>query len=363
MFRQIATIASLALSSNAHMFITSPQPIAGTAVKPPLDASGSDFPCHGVTLPTTGGQKMAAGSQQLLAFDLGEGANTAVHGGGSCQMSITYETDPTKLKDPNSWKVIYSIEGGCPTDAKGNLATAQKCATGNEPECVNQFNFNIPKGVKNGHAIMAWTWLNAVGNREMYMNCINTQFTGGDGSEMASFPDMFVANLVSVDQCPTTEDTNVKFPSPGKYVTTRTEGNPYPLAVPTGQGCASAAGGDAGSSSGAAKSSPAAAAPTSQTPAPSSAALSSQAAAPSAAPAPSQAPASSGSCTDGTVACPRPGEIICIDSTYFGICDLDSCAVPQAVAPGTTCNGGKITKRRKRNLEEHKRKFKHGHHH
>lgn len=82
-------------------------------------------------------------------------------------MAITYETDPAKLKDPSSWKVVYSIEGGCPTDANGNLPVAKKCTAGDEPECVNQFNFHIPKGVKNGHAIMAWTWFNTIGNREV----------------------------------------------------------------------------------------------------------------------------------------------------------------------------------------------------
>ncbi|KAF2163608.1 lytic polysaccharide monooxygenase [Zasmidium cellare ATCC 36951] len=343
MYRIIATItASLALNSHAHLFINSPAPINGTAVKPPLDPSGSDFPCHGISLPSTRRTKMAAGSQQLLSFELGaNGTNTAVHGGGSCQMAITYETDTAKLKNPSSWKVIYSIEGGCPSDAQGNLdgVGAKPCGNGNEPNCVNQFKFNIPKGVKNAHAIMAWTihrwkWLR-------------------DG-----IPDMFVGNLASVNQCPTKESINLKFPKPGKYATTKTEGSPYPLALPTGQGCAGG-GGDGGGSSAdpPAQTSSAAAAPPSQAPAPSQPAPSSQAPAPSAAPAPSQG---AGICTDGTVPCPTPGQIICIGTTKFGTCDIDHCAVPQAVAPGTTCKAGKITKRRKRALESHKRKFKHG---
>ncbi|KAF7187051.1 hypothetical protein HII31_11660 [Pseudocercospora fuligena] len=215
-FKAALAAAVLSTPSLAHMFISSPSPIPGSAPKDPLDPSGSNFPCHGISLPASGGQKMAAGSKQTLAFNLGGGANTAVHGGGSCQMSITYETDAAKVKDPSNWKVIYSIEGGCPTDASGNLPTAQKCTTGDEVSCVNQFPFTIPKGVKDGHAIMAWTWFNNVGNREMYMNCINVEFSDGDGSEMKSFPTMFVANLASVDQCPTTENVNVKFPDPGK---------------------------------------------------------------------------------------------------------------------------------------------------
>ncbi|KAF2211869.1 hypothetical protein CERZMDRAFT_25112, partial [Cercospora zeae-maydis SCOH1-5] len=200
------------------MLILSPQPIEHSH-KAPLDPSGSEFPCQGLPLPAFGGQQMEAGSTQKLAFDLGGGANTAAHGGGSCQLSIMYETDPAKQKDPANWKVIYSIEGGCPSDAPGNLATAVHCTEGStDVACLNEFPFPIPKGVKDGHAIMAWSWFNNVGNREMYMNCINVNFTGGDGSEVDGFPPMFVANQAGIGECPTTDSVNVKFPNPGKYV-------------------------------------------------------------------------------------------------------------------------------------------------
>lgn len=350
-------LASLLLGANAHMFISSPVPIPGTAPKDPLDPSGSNFPCHGVTLPSAGGQIMAAGSQQKLSFELGGGANTATHGGGSCQLSITYETDAAKQKDPSIWKVIYSIEGGCPTDASGNLERAVACASAGDTNCVNSFPFTIPKGVKNGHAIMAWTWQNAVGNREFYMNCASAQFTGGDGSEMDSFPSMFVANLASVNSCPTTEDTNVKYPNPGKYVTTMTKGNPYPLALPTGTGCAQDGGSapDGGSSSisssTASSNMPVAAPPSTSTMAPS--AVSTAAPTPSfttsEAPIPSSTAGSTPtSCASSEVSCATPGALVCIDPTHFGICDVDHCAVPQAVAPGTTCQNEAIVKRRRR---------------
>lgn len=101
---------------------------------------------------------MKAGSEQRLAFELGAGANTAVHGGGSCQISITYETEPAKQKDPNNWKVIYSILGGCPSDTVGNLNSAIACTSENQADCINEFKFKIPRGVQNGHAILAWTW-------------------------------------------------------------------------------------------------------------------------------------------------------------------------------------------------------------
>jgi hypothetical protein len=398
--------ASFAIAANAHMAIRSPPPIEGSNPKDPLDASGSNFPCHGIQLPTSGGTKFAAGSEQTLAWELDGGYNTAVHGGGSCQISITYETDPAKVKDPKNWFVIYSIEGGCPSNTFGNLDAGYTGPQGaysgaidctdpraNGVDCVNQFNFTIPKGVKSGHGIMSWTWFNTIGNREIYQNCVNADFTGGDGSEMSEFPSMFVANLASVNSCPTVEQNNVKFPYPGKYITTKLpsgEGaktaTTYQIAAPSGSGCSDdgAPGGYAnaggsppnvyGGSDAPPAPSSAPAAPSGSAPAPSSmvtvttiatvssaagsapvysGAPSSAAPAPSAPAAPSSyaappAPSgtsSSGSCTGGSVSCTNPGGVVCIGTTHWGLCDINNCAVPQALAAGTHCEGGKVLKR------------------
>lgn len=353
---------------------------------------------------------MAAGSQQTLSFDTGDGANTAVHGGGSCQISITYETDAAKVKDPKNWYVIYSIEGGCPSNTLANLdgtytgpagsyTGAYQCndtAKTNGVDCVNQFEFEIPKGVKEGHAILAWTWFNNVGNREMYMNCVNAQLTGGDGSEMESFPSMFVANMAGVDQCPTIAYQAVAFPDPGKYLTTKvppssvSQSTTYPLVTPTGAGCA----GDGGSGSAAGSGSPSAAGETSavatSVPVYTSAVASESAAASSAgsditittmatvtgsystaaatestvaAAAPSDSSssagsgttsntgsntassASSGSCASGNISCVTDGAVVCIGSTQWGLCNA-GCAVPMALAAGTSCSDGAISKKR-----------------
>nr|POE87495.1 hypothetical protein CFP56_30084 [Quercus suber] len=428
----VAATLGLALSTQAHLFLQSPTPIDGSAPKSPLDASGDNFPCHGAALPTSGGQQMAAGSQQLLAFDGGAtGANTAVHGGGSCQISITYETDAAKVKDPTNWHVIYSIEGGCPTNSLMNLdgtytgpggsyTGSYQCndtSKTNGVDCLNQFHFEIPKGVKDGHAILAWTWFNNVGNREMYMNCVNTELTGGDGSEMDSFPSMFVANLANVDQCPTTAYQAVAFPNPGKYLTTKlppsgtSQSTTYALATPTGPGCAGDGGSGSGSASGStsaavasadvsSSASPynaAAAAPSSYATQTSSAATvaaaaaspatddgtgdvtvttmatvtgsASIAASPSAAPTSAASPGTdasagtdsssgadasqssssssgtSGSCSAGATSCTTDGQVVCIGTAQWGLCN-SGCAVPMALADGTTCSAGTITKKR-----------------
>ena len=68
-------------------------------------------------------------------------AGTAIHGGGSCQLSMSYDEGKT-------WNVIQSIIGGCLID-------------GLTEEVV------IPADAPSGDALFAWGWFNLVGNREM----------------------------------------------------------------------------------------------------------------------------------------------------------------------------------------------------
>jgi hypothetical protein len=217
------------------MFIASPHPIEGSAPKDPLNADGSNFPCHGVALPVEGGQQLIAGSSFELRLDIGtDGQNTAVHGGGSCQLAITYETTTEKVRDPNNWHVVYSIEGGCPANAAGNLEKAVYCKTPGQSECVNTWEVRLPKGLRSGHAIMSWTWFNVVGKREMYQNCANINVVGGTEEDMGSFPSMYVANIGNEDICTSApERTNVAFPNPGKFHTTmsRTDNGDWPYAT------------------------------------------------------------------------------------------------------------------------------------
>jgi hypothetical protein len=419
MFTQTLFAASACLmTANAHLFISSPSPIPGTAIKNPLEPDGSNFPCHGVPLPGSGGQKMAVGSDQKLIFDAGVpggqsgdtyagGLNTAVHGGGSCQISITYETDPQKVKQSSAWKVLYSIEGGCPTNSQLNLdgtfhgplgayTNAILCSDphANGLDCINDFEFKIPEGVKNGQATLAWTWFNNVGNAEMYMNCVAVDITGGsDNADMSEFPDIFLANIGAANGGETvrTPVQNLKFPSPGKYVTTKTafastymsagvaqtiaSASAYPLLLPGASATTSAAGSYGAAPTSYAASSPASApatAPTSYAAAPSPyVPVPTLATAVSAAPMPSgtsyagSSTNTSGTCTGGKVSCPSPGELICIDDKTFGICDIDNCAVPRPVALGTTCSNNIVSKRdvvRRRSSRIHRHIPNHIHH-
>jgi hypothetical protein len=196
----------------------------------PLSASGSDYPCKGYNsvLGTDAGKSVASwapGSTQNIQL-----AGSATHGGGSCQLSLSYDGG-------RSFKVIQSILGGCPT--------------------TSGWDFQVPGDAPAGDAVFAWTWFNRLGNREMYMNCASVTIGGGkrrrdeesyDNSTLvarqASYnggPDLFQANIGN--GCGTEEGGDVEFPNPGPNVLRRGDFSPR---APTGS-CAGGGGGGGGS--------------------------------------------------------------------------------------------------------------------
>jgi len=364
------------------MILLTPPPY-GTPNSSPLDAQGANFPCKATS--SSGGPvtNMAIGQQQTLTFK-----GSAVHGGGSCQVSLTTDNPATKN---SKWIVIHSIVGGCP--AKGVAGNLPENAQGSD---AGKYDYAIPQGVAPGAYTLAWTWFNKVGNREMYMNCASIKVTGGTSKREAAaneteeysipelseratpnFPAMFVANVPTSD-CVTTEGGSVEFPDPGTSV----EKNAGPFQAPTGPKCGSAgvaaaaapasgsssgsgsssaspaasvapsaaAGGasGSGSSSGAPDSQAAAAAPSVAAPAASAiasppavangSAPNAASAKPSAAAAPA-APATAAGASTGS--CSQPGQSICSpDSKQIGTCTSSNTVTWIPVAAGTKCSGG-----------------------
>jgi len=240
MFAKTFTLASLATFASAHMLMNNPVPYGKSNLNNgPLLADGSDFPCklREGTYDLQGASNVyAQGSTQQLSF-----TGQAVHGGGSCQVSITTDENP----DKNSvWKVIKSIEGGCP--AKG-----QEGNMGGDPDAEDpyKYSYTIPKELAAGKYTIAWTWFNKIGNREMYMNCAPLEVTGSGGSKdhLSSLPDMFVANIGN--QCEVPSATDLKFPDPGQDVD-QFNGATDAFAAPTGNGCKSGSGGSAPTATG-----------------------------------------------------------------------------------------------------------------
>ena len=212
----VAVIAFLAFATNAHMIMRTPVPYGkSTLNNSPMAGDGSDFPCKqrpGVYDAEGANNIAAIGDPQTLSFIGG-----ATHSGGSCQVSLTTDLQPTK---DTKWMVITSIEGGCPSNVTGN-ESEDATFTG-----ASTFQYTIPEGVSPGDYTIAWTWFNKVGNREMYMNCGPMTVTAGKKKRYApapkvskrqtSFPDMFVANVGN--GCATEETFDYNFPDPGNQV-------------------------------------------------------------------------------------------------------------------------------------------------
>jgi len=218
----------------AHMRLRLPAPFTSPEDKPgPLLPDGSNFPCQTNGGPFQGtATKMDKGSKQQLGF-----TGSAVHGGGSCQVSITYDENPTAQ---SSFKVIHSIQGGCPArNTPGNLPDNA------DAPAPDTYEFTIPEDIPSGKATLAWTWVNKVGNREFYMACAPIEIGGSGGSEsaLAALPDMMVANIKQGGTCATSEGVAIEYPNPGKSVETAPGAK---LGPPTGQ-CGAASGSGSGS--------------------------------------------------------------------------------------------------------------------
>jgi len=124
------------------------------------EGSGRVHPCSGKPAgPVTA--TFAAGSSLNVKI-----VGSAPHGGGHCQFSMSYDKGTTFV-------VIQDALGTCPLEGS--------------------YSVKIPAGAPSGQAIFAWSWINAVGNREYYMNCADVQVTGGGNG--FSGPKMLVANL------------------------------------------------------------------------------------------------------------------------------------------------------------------------
>ncbi|OLN97758.1 hypothetical protein CCHL11_07953 [Colletotrichum chlorophyti] len=199
-------ILSLAAACLAHMEMSSPSPLGSRfnpntspgkvdyAYNSPLEPNGTNFPCKGHldvlgTSDATPVETWEAGGN-YSAIVMGD----SPHGGGSCQIVVSIDGGST-------FRVIHSYIGGCPV-GKGD----------------NPLNFTVPRDIPSTEdAIMAWTWFNNVGVREMYMNCAVVRIVGGgDGDRFNQRPTMFRAN--SANGCSTVDSKDTMFPNPGPDV-------------------------------------------------------------------------------------------------------------------------------------------------
>lgn len=360
--KMITTASALLLVGSAygHAVMNTPTPYGFHDLQSsPLNGQTFQFPCQSGSRTDAydpsgaNNPPVAAGSTQLVNF-----TSAAVHGGGSCQFSITYDYPPPA--DQSKWKVIHTIIGDCPAIAAGNIPVVgtdgdgrpdgRHCGNGVTDECVQTFDIPIPKELKSGNVTFAWTWFNKIGNREIYMNCAPLEITNGasDDTFFNSLPSMFIANIPG--ECTTVEGV-LNIPNPGNSVQKLVAPDAAAIGTcgtgssspPTNSGSSSSAAAPAASSSAAAVFAPGA---SSAAAAPAPAATSSPAAnsSPAETPAPApDAPSTSTPTADG-VACTNEGGVVCMGTGYFGLCD-HGYAVKMMVSAGTQCVDGAVVRR------------------
>ncbi|KAL6236822.1 hypothetical protein BDW75DRAFT_103155 [Aspergillus navahoensis] len=325
----LLTAAILASSAYGHIQMSKPYPIRSPlnpeasgekdySYTNPLSTSGSDYPCKGYADDPF---NSVATYSQGSTYDL-ELSGSAVHGGGSCQIALSYDKGET-------FQVIHSILGGCPI--------------------TESYEFTIPADAPSGEALLAWSWFNKVGNREMYMNC--AQVTIGSGARQAGFtavsksqafsslPPLFIANINGPGQCTTIEGQEVNFPMPGPSVEGSLSGTGYKCSGSAPfLGTSNSPNSDSGSSSSSSSTSLIAAPVTSSAaavPSPSS----SSSAVTSIQPNPTLRPEiplpEEPTCVPGTIICSE-------DGNSWWLCDQGVPVHMGSVAPGTRCTHGGI---------------------
>ncbi|KAH8195364.1 hypothetical protein TruAng_010471 [Truncatella angustata] len=240
-------VAALVAGASAHMNMASPPPLKykGNPNAKTIDSDitspnvPSTFPCKGAldVFDSAEGASVATwapGSQQTVKIE--GGAN---HGGGSCQISLSYDSGST-------WTAIYSKQGNCPVDT--NLA------------------FTVPSDAPTGDKVLlGWTWINHTGNREFYMNCASITIAGSSSKReeiesaakpakretaFSSRPAMFVANLEGKSDYCVKEGVDVLYPEPGPDVDTVGSSGGPPVNCDTGAAVTGSTGSGSGSGSG-----------------------------------------------------------------------------------------------------------------
>lgn len=390
----LQTLALLGMAfsglAQGHMVMTNPKPFNG-GDNSPLAPDGSNFPCKKLTDATGISNTLPLGSTQTLKF-----MGSAVHGGGSCQVSITYDKTPTA---GSTFKVIHSILGGCP--ARNTAGNLDGLATLVDPDT---YQFTMPTNIPTGDAVLSWSWMNAVGNREFYQNCapisitaatskrdepeyndINngTQLMTRDTSAYDALPDMLVVNLDGTNpSTPSgcqTPSGNLRYPNPGSSVeygngasapfvdmtcvpkngnragtnalSTVAAGSAAPAASSAPAAAKSSAPSATSAATVASSASPAggvfatvSAAPVAQSSAASPVASSAAPIAPAVA---SSTPAASSGASSGasTGACTNEGAWVCLSTTSYQRCASGQWTAAMDVAGGTSCVNGTIQKR------------------
>ncbi|KAJ2557402.1 hypothetical protein EV175_001369 [Coemansia sp. RSA 1933] len=191
MFFKTVALLALAASTLAHMDIINPcaryssqcaiQPTLPTGesidynINSPIGSNGDILQplCKHTTPWPTVTNTWTSGQSVTIQFAPGG----ATHLGGDCEFSISYDGGSTFV-------VLYQVMRYC-------FYTASPASGG--VDSVRTYTFDLPSTLPGtNHAVFAWSWVNASGNREFYMNCGDIAVVGSAGSY--SGKEMTIAN-------------------------------------------------------------------------------------------------------------------------------------------------------------------------
>ncbi|KAI8318883.1 hypothetical protein GQ54DRAFT_306709 [Martensiomyces pterosporus] len=232
----LAAVLALASSAAAHISIINPCPRyspvgencpalpAGEsldtgehAINAPISSVqlGGAMPlCRHTTPYATPSATWTAGQSVTIKFN----PSAAIHSGGNCEFSISYDNGKT-------FAVVHQELRYCFLGAKP--ASLTNTAT------VLSYTFNLPADLPSSDkAVFAWSWVNASGNREFYMNCADVAIKGGTSTSYTG-KEMTVANYPGYPTIPEFNgnyDTGMEYYTGAKNITVSPGGgsSPYP---------------------------------------------------------------------------------------------------------------------------------------
>ncbi|KAJ9051329.1 hypothetical protein DSO57_1005617 [Entomophthora muscae] len=122
------------------------------------------FPCQGKE-PGPVTKTYRAGTYMHVTLG---GDKQGEHGGGHCQFSLTY--------NEKQFVVLKTVLGNCITAAR-------------------TYKIKLPRKIASGRVTFAWTWVNYLGKREFYMNCVDIRIVGGKPGTALRGKDILVAHI------------------------------------------------------------------------------------------------------------------------------------------------------------------------
>ncbi|KAJ1956245.1 hypothetical protein GGI12_005356, partial [Dipsacomyces acuminosporus] len=142
---------------------------------------------------------------QTVAVKFSQAA--AIHSGGHCEFSISYDNGKT-------FAVIHQELRYCFVGSKPASVT-------NDP-VIRSYEIKLPANLPSSDkAVFAWTWVNASGNREFYMNCADVAIKGGSSTSYTG-KEMTIANYPNYPTIPEFKgnyDTGMEYYTNARQIT------------------------------------------------------------------------------------------------------------------------------------------------